>query len=96
MKYLQTLVKIPVLGPDPPSFLLPGQLIEMELARQVKLARDVEEEASITSLVEPAEVVTNSITSTSTSSLHDQQFGPSSFQEGYDFTAPRSPVKDDK
>lgn len=95
MKYLQSLVKIPVLGPDPPSFLLPGQLIEMELARQVKLANVVDEEASISSLVEPAEVVTSSITSTSTSSLHDQQFG-SGFQEGYDFSALRSPVKDDK
>jgi hypothetical protein len=97
MKYLQTLVKIPVLGPDPPSFLLPGQLIEMELARQVKLAHVVDEEASISSLVEPAEVTTtSSLTSTSASSLHDQEFGNTRFQEGYDFSAPRSPAKDEK
>ena len=99
MKYLQTLVKIPVLDPDPPSFLLPGQLIERELARQVKLAAQVDEEASISSLIEPAEVeppptlaATATPTASVTSSVFDSQFG-SGFGEGYDFNAPRSPVK---
>lgn len=95
MKYLQTLVKIPVLGPDPPSFLLHGQLIELELARQVQLAPPVmDEEASISSLIEPAEVEPRVATPTSsmTSSVFDSQFG-SGFGVGYDFTADRSPVK---
>lgn len=125
MKYLQPLVKIPVLGADPPSFLLPGQLIEMELARQVKVV-EVDEEASITStslLVEPAEVTsspTSSLVTLATpppaaavatasspasrqtsqtsqaSSRFDEQFGSTKFREGFDFSLPRSPVKDDK
>ena len=58
MKYLRSLVQVPILDPDPPSFLLPGQLIELELAKQVKLAA-MNREDSITSfgtLIEPGEV----------------------------------------
>lgn len=91
MKYLQTLVKIPELGPDPPSFLLPGQLIELELARQVKLATQVvDEEASIGSLIEPAELEPQA---TPPTSVFDSQFGSSRFGEGFDFSALRTPAK---
>lgn len=84
MKYLQSLVKIPILGPDPPSFLLPGQLIELELARQVKLAHVVDEEASIGALVEPGEVEATPTSSvTCQSSVFDSQFG--SVGGGFEF-----------
>ncbi len=97
MKYLQPLVKIPSLGPDPPSFLLLGQLIELELAKQVRVS-DINVEDSIGSLVEPAEVVettpTSSLTkqasSSSSASAFDSQFNTESF----DFSIPRSPVKE--
>ena len=100
MKYLQSLVKIPILGPDPPSFLLPGQLIELELARQVKLARVVDEEASIGALVEPGEVEATPTSSiTSQSSVFDSQFG--SVGGGFDFQpvsrpVPKPVVKDER
>ncbi len=92
MKYLQPLVKIPVLGPDPPSFLLPGQLIEMELARQVRVASQVDEEASIGSLVEPGEPTPPP----THPNLFDSQFGSTRPDESFDFTAMRSPVKDER
>ncbi|CAI7993005.1 Huntingtin-interacting protein 1 [Geodia barretti] len=49
MKYLQPLVKIPTLSPDPPSFLLPGELIDQQLSRQV-VRMPEQEESSLTSL----------------------------------------------
>ena len=99
MKYLQSLVKIPELGPDPPSFLLPGQLMEMELARQVRVAAHMDEEASIGSLVEPGEVEPPEPTpppTTTQSNRFDSQFGASRPDESFDFTAMRSPVKDER
>ena len=58
MRYLQSLVQIPTLDPDPPSFLLLGQLVEQELARQIKVMLTREDSvSSIATLVEPAEVV---------------------------------------
>ncbi len=59
MRYLRSLVQIPSLDPDPPSFLLLGQLIELELAKKIKLASYNREEESITTfgtLIEPGEV----------------------------------------
>ena len=93
MKYLQPLVKIPELGPDPPSFLLPGQLIELELARQVRVTAHVDEEASIGSLVEPGEV--EPPLPTPPANRFDSQFGAKP-DDSFDFTAPRSPVKDER
>jgi huntingtin interacting protein 1 len=49
MKYLQPLVKIPTLSPDPPSFLLPGELVEQQLSRQVVRMPEQPEESSLTS-----------------------------------------------
>ena len=101
MKYLQTLVKIPELGPDPPSFLLPGQLIEMELARQVRLTALLDEEASIGSLIEPGEVEPPEPTPPpeprpTPTSQFDSQFGAARTNERFDFEGMRSPVKDER
>lgn len=107
MKYLQTLVKIPELGPDPPSFLLPGQLIEMELARQVRLTALLDEEASIGSLIEPGEVEPPEPLpppqprpppepKPPPTSQFDSQFGAAKTNDRFDFERARSPVKDER
>ena len=101
MKYLQSLVQIPTLGPDPPSFLLPGQLIALELAKQVRLVSQPVEEASISSLVDLDTTTETTVTErphadsvSSQTSVHDAQFGTTGFNESFDFARSRSPVKE--
>lgn len=111
MKYLQNLVKIPILDPvsyfishptpivslsslsqEPPSFLLPGQLIEIELAKQVQLQNVHHEEDSLSSLVDTAP--TGEQAQTPDDSVFDSAFGRAGFSEGFDF--PSEPPKKDE
>ena len=70
---------------EPPSFLLPGQLIEIELAKQVKLQAVQPEEESL--------VITAA--ATPNDSVFDSTFGRSGFSEGFDFPA-EPPKKDER
>ena len=76
---------------DPPSFLLPGQLIEIELAKQVKLHAVNPEEESIGSLVDTTPPVEPPPTN---DNVFDKEFGTSGFSEGFDF--PAGPPKKDE
>lgn len=99
MKYLQTLVKIPSLSPDPPSFLLPGQLIEEELAKQVQRLSVVDEEASLTSIGQFVSTAESSESPPITRRESDQftrTFGQGGFEEGFDFHAIKPPQRDEK
>lgn len=89
MKYLQNLVKIPDLDPEPPSFLLPGQLIEIELAKQVKVQIVPVEEESITSQI------VDTTPPPASENVFDSTFGRSGFSEGFDFQ-PQPPKKDER
>ena len=96
-KYLQSLVKIPSLSPDAPSFLLPGQLIEEELSRQVQTLHQADEEASLTpthlgSLVEPATGEPDEGRDI-TDARFDSEFGAGGFQQ---FEFPRRTSRDEK
>lgn len=65
---------------EPPSFLLPGQLIEIELAKQVQLQAISQEEESLVDSTPPVEPAANE-------NVFDREFGRTGFTEGFDFTA---------
>jgi len=99
LEYLKSLVKIPSLSPDPPSFLLPGQLIEEELSKLVQtLPPPADEEASLTSLtttgslVEPATGEPDEGRD-STDARFDDEFGAGGFQQ-FDFQRARRDDRD--
>ena len=74
---------------EPPSFLLPGQLIEIELAKQVKVQVIQPEEESITSQI------VDTTPPPASENVFDSTFGRSVFTEGFDFQ-PQPPKKDER
>jgi hypothetical protein len=68
---------------EPPSFLLPGQLIEIELAKQVKVQMIQPEEESITSQI------VDTTPPPASENVFDSTFGRSGFSEGFDFHPPK-------
>ena len=103
MKYLQSLVQIPTLDAEPPSFLLPGKMVEQELAKQVRLApmqREVDSITSFGTLVEPVEVEASptpkpkpKVQTQTSSSVFDTHFGSNMPNEEFDFVSPQGPIK---
>jgi huntingtin interacting protein 1 len=91
MKYLQPLVKIPSLAPDPPSFLLPGDLVEEQLSRQVVRMPDQSEELSLQSSTPDPPIPRQD-----EEARFNAAFGSptSSFTEGFDFGVSRRDEKD--
>ena len=84
-----TLAFTPPLTQEPPSFLLPGQLIEIELAKQVKVQVIQPEEESITSQI------VDTTPPPASENVFDSTFGRSGFTEGFDFQ-PQPPKKDER
>ena len=80
---------LPPLLQEPPSFLLPGQLIEIELAKQVKVQVIQPEEESITGQI------VDTTPSPASENVFDSTFGCSGFTEGFDFQ-PQHPKKDER
>ncbi len=72
---------------EPPSFLLPHQLIELELAKQVHTHQPQQEEESL---------IQTAIVPAPEDSLFDSQFG--GFSEGFDFQPSQQapPQKDER
>ena len=70
---------------------MPGQLIEIELAKQVQLQAMPPEEESLTSLVD----TTPPVEPTVKENVFDREFGRSGFSEGFDFSV-EAPRKDEK
>ncbi|KAL5477182.1 hypothetical protein EMCRGX_G023936 [Ephydatia muelleri] len=105
IRYLQLLVKVPSLSPDPPSFLAPGQLTEESLAKQIQTFAPVEDndQGDVTMSV-TSSVVTSAMKVESTPPQPQPQqqppadpfaaaFGGSSF-ESFSFTPPTKDEKD--
>lgn len=94
MKYLQPLVKIPSLALDPPSFLLPGDLIEEQLSRQVVRMPDQSEEASLSLSQWSAVEASPEPSPRLDDARFNAAFGSPGFSEGFDFASSRRNEKD--
>ena len=68
---------------DPPSFLLPGQLVEEELAKQVRVQTE-EDSLQTGTLVEPGES-----TQETNEATFEDMFGSEGFEDQFDFQTTR-------